>query len=209
MDAPAPREVVERIRRCPVGVAVADDERHEAPIVIDGRNGRIILNLPRSAVDAEQLVLHLPDEREDAVQVLLEAHPTDPESDAACDRWLAFHLRPRGSAWASCTVLAARAQGAVVDGDALSLENPLFEAEPAMVRVFNADREALARALESLGEESLIEPLVVGVDPAGVHVRTRTGVRRVALKPTIDDPALALARARQLVDARESGGATP
>lgn len=155
-------------------------------------------------VDASFMV---PDEHEASVHLHVALAPlTDQQAGADGDRWRGYHgaAHPSG-AWLEAAVVAARVPGpgpstTVVAGEELDLSNPLGPVAGAMLRLANADRATLARATSRAtgrAVELADEPVAVGVDPRGLHVRVRGGVLRVALSL---DPSLDFAR-----DQGESG----
>lgn len=176
------------------GVLLADGLVLPVRFVIDGRTGRLVFPCGAAVLDAEELVLHVPEERDDALQLLIHAAPTDPGADGACDRWLGAFGTPDVARWASCTVESGRLGGAVIDGDVLTLVNPLCAAEPALCRRLNADRAALTRLCTRFAGVEVPEPLCVGMDPGGVDVRARFGVVRVPFAVDAATPAQADAR---------------
>lgn len=169
--------------------------------VIDGRSGRVVFPCPPIVLEADELVLHVPEERDDALQALLSAEPIDPSADAA-DRWSACFGTPRFPRWASCRVESARLGDAVIDGDALHLVNPLLAFEPALCRRVNADPAALTRLCRRLAGVDVPGATCVGVDPGGIDVRARFGIVRLPFPREAGTPAEAESAIRTLFTER-------
>ena len=166
--------------------------------------GRLIASVPSATFFSQHLVLSVPDETDDALQLMVSAEEID--ESRVTDRWLAFHLSQAGyseshvqddaepgrefpdhTKWAAFWVDSAKHGPWVFDGDALMLPNPLAELEPGVCRTLNADKATLARlcaahtgadsvGAEVVGVESQGEPTCVGLDPAGIYARLAHGV---------------------------------
>jgi hypothetical protein len=131
----------------------------------------------------------VPEDGDGALQLHVEATELDPNTDGACDRFLAYHgasqggleARSRAARWARLRILGGRFAGVV--HDEVAAPNVLAPVEATLCRWLNSKGDALARTLLSnAGCESLdlsTVPTVVGVDQFGVNVRARFGIRRV------------------------------
>ncbi|TVQ63372.1 MAG: hypothetical protein EA378_01940 [Phycisphaerales bacterium] len=184
-DGPSPDEALRHLRQARVGTLFADEAIFAVAFVADGATGRLVFPVAPQALDASQHVLHVPEESDDSMQLLLTVHPIDRESHEACDRHLAYHGSPRASAWVAASIDSAKWAGLVFDGLALNIPNALREAEPKLVKRANADRDALRGACARRAGVEPAEPLCVGVDPDGLDVRARFGIVRVAFdEPT-------------------------
>jgi hypothetical protein len=164
---------------------------------------RLLLPMPpgpaiTTALDATFMV---PDEHATSLHLHVALTPTtDDQAGSDADRWRAYHAKAHPSgAWLTAQILAARigtdrsahhgledpsSPSAVVEGDAIDLDNPLANTASVLIRTLNADRALLARATASTLATPITpadEPVVVGLDPQGLHVRVRAGVLRVAL----------------------------
>lgn len=179
-DGPTPAEALQQLRRSRVGTLFADEAIFPVAFVTDGATGRLVFPVAPQALDAGQHVLQVPEESDDAMQLLLTLHPIDREAHEACDRHLAYHGSPRASAWVAASIDSAKWSGLVYDGLALNVPNALREAEPKLVKRANADRDALRGACARRAGVEPAEPLCVGVDPDGLDVRARFGIVRVA-----------------------------
>lgn len=168
-----------RLREGYRGVLCADEAVRAATFVIDGRSGRLALPMTPTQQRAESVVLMVPDERDDALQLLLRVEPLEDWRGAeVCDRHLAYHGRCAAQAWAWASAECVKNGGVVLEPGALGLINPLAGVEPALCKRLNRDRAALMALLERLTRQAIDEPVVVGVDPLGLDVRGAFGVAR-------------------------------
>ncbi len=193
-----------RHTRC---VAMADGAPLDCRFVIDGRTGELILGAEPALFDAAELTLCLPDDTFDAdATVLVNHRPAD--EDRWTDRHMAYHPDARPSRWARAAVDSVKLRdGEVVEGDRLGLTNPLIDAEPALCKRLNADRDALRTLCRLMAGVEPEEPVGVGVDRLGIDVRARFGVVRLDLPAPCDDPD----EAARVIDALLAGatGAAP
>lgn len=156
--------------------------------VFDPRDGRLVASVPVAVFFATELVFDVPEENDDALQLLVTAEEC-PES-AATDRWLAYHGEPEHVRWASFWIDSARHGPWVFDGDALTIPNPLAADEPGLCKRLNAEADRLAVLCQRFAGVPIPKPVCVGVDPRGLHVRASFGVVRVrfeTLAPTVVD----------------------
>lgn len=160
------------------GVLLCADIPHKTGLAIDpGANAAVAIPLPTTLLGSEQFVLFLPDESDDALQVLL-VRQRGEVPEALRDRWLMLHLDPpRGDVrWTLFHPESARLHAEVIDHDILASFNPLASSEPALVKRANADRDALARACRHATGSTLTDPVCVEVNPSGLLVRHKLGV---------------------------------
>lgn len=186
-----PTDAATVLRAHRAGVLLADESPAPARFVIDGRTGRLVMPAPPALHDAGEFVLFIPEERDDALQLLLTPGIL-PDDDPAADRWLAYHGRPESKGWAAFAVESARLGGEVTDGPGMTLTNPLADAEPRLCKRVNADPAGLARACAA-GGAPVASPLCVGVDAYGLDVRARFGIVRLAFPAPADTEASAAA----------------
>ena len=137
----------------------------------------------------------MPEERNDALQLLIEAREVEP--DSASDRFLAYHGRPAHARWIEARVDAVRWADAVLDGAELDLRNALHSTEPALLRELNADRDRLAVLS---GHPRSVEPVAVGVDQDGIDIRTRAGLVRIRFESAPESEGDAAELVRRLLD---------
>jgi hypothetical protein len=177
------------------GVLLADGVPFPVRFVIDGATGRLVLPVPPPALAASEHVLWVPEESDDALQLLVAPAEIDPAAEPACDRWLAGHGTPPWARWAAFTIEAGRAGGEVADAPELTLLNPLRDAEGRLCRRLNRDRDALRRAANRVRGVDIADPAAVGVDPWGADLRARFGIVRLpfpAPAPTEEEAAAAI-----------------
>lgn len=176
--------VVRRHTRC---VALADETPFDCRFLIDGSTGELVLGTEQAVLDAEQLVLCLPDDTFEADATMLVHHRPATE-DQWTDRHMAYHPDHRPPRWARAVIDAVRLRsGEVVAGDRLGLPNPLLGVEPALCKRLNADRDALRELCLLLTGVEPEEPTAVGVDRLGIDVRARFGIVRVELPAPCED----------------------
>ena len=174
------------------GVLLADETPSPFRFVIDGRTGRLIAPAPPALHDAGEFVLFIPEERGDALQLLLTPERLD-DDDPAGDRWLAYHHRPDSKGWAAFAIESGRIDDQVIDGPALMVPNALAAAEPRLCKRCNAGgAEGLAAGCARAGIP-VAAPLCVGVDPYGLDIRARFGIVRIDFAAPADSEAAAAA----------------
>lgn len=198
-------EALALLRRHCAGVLVAHDMGGDravrARFVRCPRTGLVATHAPGSVVRAESHVLFVPDEDDNALQLLLAGRGGAPE--ALVDRWRIHHGDPPsrapgdlkgepGEEWAVFEIESARLGSAVLDGEALRAPNPLWQDEPRLCRRLNEDRRRLARALRASIGASIDDPLAVAVDPGGVLVRGPIGLVRAPFGGEAADGAAAM-----------------
>jgi hypothetical protein len=167
-------EVARWIRGHHRAVLRADDQGRRIRYVVDRATGAIVAPLRHAELEADELVLHVPDEADDGAHLLLA--PTEIPESSATDHWLAYHGSPDAPVWCAMSVELARLAGDLLD-EPVELANPLGRDEPALCRRFNADPASLS-ALCSARGVSDPSPVLVGLDPDGFDVRARTGLVR-------------------------------
>ncbi len=186
-DQPHP-DAARAIRRHARGVARADDTPYDCRFIYDGQSGEIVLAIDRAALDADEMVLFLPDDTFDAEASLL-VHPRACDDDRWTDRHLAYHPDLRPPAWARAAIDAAKLRdGTVVPAERLALTNPLLTTEPALCKLLNADRARLRALVTLMAGVETEHPTAVGVDRFGIDVRARFGLVRLELPSPCDDP---------------------
>ncbi len=159
------------------GALLCGEIPHKTGLAVDPKTGVVAIPLPTTLVPAEQFVLFMPDESDEALQVLL-TRRKDEVDEALRDRWLMLHLDPpRGDVrWIAFDPESARLRSEVIDHDHLAAFNPLAPIEPALVKHANADKAVLQRACRAATGSLLTDPVCVEVNPAGPLVRHKLGV---------------------------------
>lgn len=178
---------------------LADGVPFPVRTVLDNVRGTFVFPLEPAALTAEECVLWIPEERHDALQVLVRLEPIDGEREASADRWRIYHGSPDHHHWASAEVLAVRFGAIVASAEEIDLSNPLAGAEPGLCKRFNADRARLGRAARAMDPRAGGEGLMVGVDPLGFDVRTRFDAVRVPFGERTSEEAVAAGRIEQLL----------
>lgn len=145
--------------------------------VIDPASGKLIASVPVAVLLSSQHLLWVPEESDEALQLLLSAEEID--EAGVTDRWQVYHGTPEHVRWAAFWIDGARHGPWVFDGDACMQPNPLAPSEPALCRLLNADKARLAMVCQRFGGVIVPGPVCVGVDPLGAHVRARFGVVRI------------------------------
>lgn len=192
--------IVRRHTRC---IALADETPVDCRFLIDGQSGELVLGVDQALLDAEQVVLCLPDDTFNADATLL-IHHRPADEDRWTDRHLAYHPDARPARWARAVVDSAKLRdGDVVDAAHLGLANDLLSVEPALCRRLNADRDRLRSLCRLLVGVEPQDPVAVGVDHLGIDVRARFGIVRVELPSPCRDPA----EAERVIDALIRGAA--
>lgn len=167
---------VRELRRHYEGTFVAGDRAQPIRFVVNGATGRLIIPVEQWMLDGVDGVVFMPEERRDALQVLVELE------EAACgaseDRWTAYHGESRARCWASARIMGVRRDDEVSDHDGLCVENPLRSAESQLLRMINAHRGVLGATCERLSGVHVTDACVVGIDPLGMDVRARFGIIR-------------------------------
>lgn len=167
---------VRELRRHHEGTFVAADRATPVRFVIEGTTGRLIMPVEQWMLDHMDAVIFMPEERHDALQVLVELDPD--ACGAGQDRWAAYHGASKLRCWAAARVVGLRRAGEVSEEKELCAANPLRGTESRLLRLLNADRGALSALCERLAGVSVADACAVGIDPMGVDVRARFGIVR-------------------------------
>lgn len=145
-------------------------------------DGRIVASVPVATFFASEIILFVPEEKDGALSLLLSAEEL--EEGPETDRWTAFHIESEHVRWGIFYVDAAKHDGWVFDGDAMMRANVLADEEPALVKKLNADKGLLVKLCQRFAGMVVPDPVAVGVDQGGIHVRARFGVVRVPFERT-------------------------
>ncbi len=195
-----------------------DDQHTRIRYITEPSTGRLIASAPAATFFGSQLILHVPDETDDALDLMLSAEEI--EESHATDRWLAFHLSPTGSSassdagstepgrehpehtkWAAFWIDAAKHGPWVFDGDAFMAPNPAASQEPAVCKRINQRPDDLRRlCLQHTGADNADNPVCVGVDPKGIYARLAHGVVRIPFPEPAPEDAASIETLDTLVD---------
>ncbi len=174
-----PDAAIRFLRRHYHATLVVDDSIFPRAFVIDPASGRPVIAAPPDLFDSHSVTLHVPDERDDALQLLVEPVPLDASRDAACDRLLIYHGRAEAAKFASLEIVDAKWRSDENIFTALRAANELHTDEPRLCRLLNSDLARFSDIVRTHAARETIEPKAVGVDPLGIDVRTRTGLVRL------------------------------
>lgn len=159
------------------GILSFDDHHIPVRFVSDPESGRLVADLPVAAFLASEHVLSVPDEGDDALEMIVTPEET-PES-VLTDRWMAWFGEPQHVRWGIMWIESGRFGPWVYDGAALMRGNALCADEAGLCRELNADKGRLASICRAHAPVEMHDPVCVGVDPGGIHVRARFGVVRI------------------------------
>lgn len=179
MDGPTLEEAMQFFRAERCGELMFDEHVRPLKFITDNESGHIVAPVMVAALEAAHQLLYVPEEGDDAMQMLLTLEKFDGENHPDVDRWRIYHGEPEDVRWARAHIESVRWGPMVFDGDAFMIANPLKEVEPRICKKLNADRELLRRICKNVGHAQVAEPVCVGVDPDGLHIRAHFGVNRV------------------------------
>lgn len=180
------------LRRHYQAVIDMDGTIHKRNYVIDGAAGCIVVSLQSGIEESESIVMYIPDEGTNSIQLLVEGSWLDPSRDAACDRLLIYHQRAEAAKFASMRIVDAKWEDRNVEGAKISLKNDLEGVEPRLCRLLNTDRRKLEAIVHRETGRETFEARAVGVDTRGIDVRTRTGIVRCEFEAQLSrDQAIA------------------
>lgn len=192
-------EALATLRAHREGTLAFDEHVRPVRFVQDPEDGRLIFPAMVAMLDASEVVLFVPEESDEALQLLLTLEPVDEASHPGPDRWRIHHDQPTDIHWVAAWVDGARRGKFVFDGDAMMAPNPLASCEAALCRRANADEGALLRAADRATGRRNRAAVCVGVDPWGLHARCEFDVARVPF--ALDDaPAGSCEQAERAVE---------
>jgi hypothetical protein len=184
-----------RLRRFHTATMQTDDLVEQVRFVVDGRDGSIVLPVHARVLQAEQVVLFVPEESEpDSLQLLVSVREiVDWRSQEVCDKWAAYHGRAVHGRWAALTIDGGwRVRSEVSGAETLWAVNPLLAHEASLCKHCNSDRQAVAAACRRLAGVDVPGALVVGVDIFGLDVRAAHGIIRLDFQRPAETHAEAL-----------------
>lgn len=159
------------------GVLCFDEAEVSIKFVCDPRTGQLVASVPVASLLASENILWVPEYTDDALHLLLS--PEQIDECAITDRWQAYHGEPEHVRWGSFWIDSAKHGPWVFDGDALMRPNPLAPGEPALINTLNAEPSVLIAMCKAHAHVEVHQPLCVGIDSAGLHVRARFGIVRI------------------------------
>ena len=182
-------------------VGVLRFDEHVRPLrVVVAPDGRLVAPVMVAMIESPETVLHLPDEDDDSLQLLVTLEPFDERGPhgAMADRWRAYHGEPPDVRWAFMLIDAARFEGHFIDGIALANENRFAAEEPRLCKALNAHTELLRRLAKATIDVELEKPVLVGADQHGFDLRGAFDIFRVHLEEPIVDADDVIATAERL-----------
>ena len=173
------------------GDLLVDGVPHAIKLMLDPRTGSFVMSVELEMLEAEDVVLVLPEDRFDApIHAGIELGQEIEEE--ACDRFLAYHLHQPSPIWASGRINFVKirdgiGKGMVFDQAEIEVPNALINELPGLCKKLNSDPKALGLICKLLAKVEIIEPMAVGVDPMGFDVRGKFGVVRVEFPSKVAD----------------------
>ncbi|MEM9167789.1 MAG: hypothetical protein AAGB48_12300 [Planctomycetota bacterium] len=168
--------------------------------VLDNAASRLVFPAPSHGLHAEEVVVCIPEERDDALQILVSPFEINGRTEAAADRWRIYHGDEPDSHWFAAEPIGLRLGPMVVSGTDLDLSNPLAHDEPALCKRFNARPAELGRLAHAFHPRSTGSCVLVGIDPLGIDLRTRFEVVRVPFGERIGRSEPAADRIERLLE---------
>jgi hypothetical protein len=166
------------------------DERLSPLKFIIGPDGRLIAPVHHEVLESFDVVLFVPEYRDDVLELQLTPEPLGKQGADAelIDRWLIHYGEALEPAWGRFVIDTARYEGVVIDGEALTRPNPLAAAEAGLCRFVNQNRIDALRRIVAQATNVLVEhPAMVGIDPGGIDVRAAFGILRLTFQHHVAD----------------------
>lgn len=165
------------VRRHHEGTLLTGDRAVRVRFIIEGSCGKLVMPVERWVLDNVDAALFLPEERRDALQVLVEFDDAEP-SGGAQDRWSAYHGEARERHWGGARITGLRREDEVCEAAEITPTNALRSAESRLLKLLNAQRSVLPAVCERLAGVTVPDACAVGIDPYGIDVRARFGIVR-------------------------------
>ncbi len=181
-------------------VVMIDGTPYERRTVLDNTVSRFVLPVPTVALDADEVVIHIPEERDDSLQVLVSPFEIDGNTEAAADRWRIYHGDEPDTHWVAAEPIGVRLGPMVAAGDEIDLTNILAEHEPRLCKRFNASPARIGALAHKFDIRAHGVCTLVGVDHLGLDIRSRWDIVRVPFGEAITDAAQAERRIADLLD---------
>jgi hypothetical protein len=201
------------VRRHHEGTLLTGERAVRVRFIIDGSRGEVVVPVEGWVLDTPDASLFLPEERRDALQLLIEFGDEEP-GGAARDRWCAYHGEARERHWGAARITGLRREDEVCEEAGIAPTNALRGAEARLLKLLNSQRSVLPRVCERLAGVNVPDACAVGIDPYGIDVRARFGIVRAEFPAEQCDPARGIEcpdRAAEVVTAilRGAGGGEP
>jgi len=174
------------------GTASFDGQFLNIKFIRSPKSGHLVASVPVALLMSDEVVLFVPEEREDSLQLLLSIEEV--EESALTDRFSAYYPEPDHVRWAEMWIDTGRLCEYVFDGDALMTANPLAEDEPTLLRALNECPDSLKRVCAQCCTTEVASPLAVGIDELGIDIRAHFGIVRLPFDAPVADADEARAR---------------
>lgn len=162
------------------GILKADEIYYNINYVLD-KSGHPISPVSRNILETPDCVLFIPDESTGSMELLVTPEEIDFDC-AATDRWRIYHGKVEESHMARLYVEAGKLDNDVHDEIGIVVENPLAADEPVLCKMYNKQhRDNLADLCKVYAKIAVTDPVMVGIDPAGINIRASFGIIRVPL----------------------------
>lgn len=184
------------------------DERIEQIRYVIAGDGSVFAPVPAVASEADQTILFIPNEQQDAMEVMVTLDEPEVDSPDA-DRWMIYHGKPLpGMLPTRMYIEAAKYRLYVVDGEKLQHTNPLVSIEPRLCKEVNRSHlGGLKELCRIMSNVDVDDPRLVGVDPWGLDVRAPFGIVRLPLHDVDNEnPDTVFEHVMHLIRATEAGG---
>lgn len=187
-------------------VILVDGTPYDRKTVLDNNHSRFVLPVPPAAFDADEVVIWIPEDRTDALQVLVSPFEIDGMTEPTADRWRIYHGQEPDAHWAAAEPIGIRLGPMVAGGDEVDLANRLASHEPRLCKLFNADPAGIGSLAHAFDPRSHGVCTLVGIDHLGLDIRSRWDVVRVPFGASIQSGQHAEQHIRELIE-RHAGDA--
>lgn len=191
-DDPAVEAAVDFLRAHSRADLRFDEHTHAVKYVVSPEDGRLVAPAMVAMLRALDSVLFVPDEREGAMELTVTLEEFEERSGSPharlADRWRIYHGEPPDVRWALMTIDATRFEGLFIDGEAFAERNPLAAGEAQLCRDMNRDHlERLRQLCAERGGMAVEKPVMVGLDPRGIDVRSAFDIVRVRFPSAVSN----------------------
>ena len=179
------RRIIRSSSRCTIADGLISTESR---YLINPANGDLICAIDRAHLDADDVVLVIPEDHFDA-PVRLSVELIENQDEICSDRYLAYHTPADMPHLGIARVGFAKLDsGEVIDRETLSLSNPFVKAIPSLCKQLNADRDKLRECVGLFSGSRPEHPVAVSADECGFDVRGDFSVIRIEYPSPAEDP---------------------